>query len=211
MKPPPGFFKTEKVQGKVFRLLKSLFGLKQAPRQWLSKFSDSLITFGFVQSLNDYSLFTYNKNGAFLALRVYVDDVILTGTSSTRIQQVKAYIHDLFRIKDLGQLRYFLGFEVSRSSYDLFLNQRKYALELVSEADLLACKPSSIPMDPKHKLGLSTTPELPDPTSYRRLVGQLIYITNTKPNLAYVVHILSQFMNKPTQDHLAAAHRVLGI
>ncbi|CAM8931929.1 unnamed protein product [Rhodiola kirilowii] len=206
---PPGFFQSEKAQGKVFKLLKSLYGLKQAPRQWFSRFSDSLISFGFVQSLNDYSLFTYNKNGNFLALLVYVDDVILTGTSTTLIQQVKAYIHDLFKIKDLGQLRYFLGFEVTRSSDDLFLNQRKYALELILEAGLLACKPCSTPMDCKHKLALSTAPDLVDPGPYRRLVGQLIYLTNTRPDLAYSVHILSQFMSKPNQDHLIAAHKVL--
>ncbi|CAM8941115.1 unnamed protein product [Rhodiola kirilowii] len=181
MTPPPGFFKTEKAQGKVFKLLKSLYGLKQAPRQWFSKFSGSLINFGFTQSLNDYSLFTYNKNGDFVALLVYVDDVILTGSSS-----------------------------MARSSDRLFLNKRKYALELISETGLLACKPSVIPLESKHKLGVSTAPELLDPTSYRRLVGHLIYLTNTRPDLAYSVHILSQFMNKPTQDHLTTAHKVLG-
>ncbi|CAM8999551.1 unnamed protein product [Rhodiola kirilowii] len=206
---PPGYFKVEKAQGKVCKLLKSLYGLKQAPRQWYARFSDALISFGFTQSPNDHSLFTYNKEGIFLALLVYVDDVILTGTSSELIQKVKAFIHDLFKIKDLGQLRYFLGFEVSRSGDGLFLNQRKYALELLSEAGLLACKPSVIPMDTNHKLGLSTAPVLDDPMPYRRLVGQLIYLTNTRPDLAYPVHILSQFMNKPTDDHLKAAHKVL--
>ncbi|CAM8981391.1 unnamed protein product [Rhodiola kirilowii] len=81
MSLPPGFYKNEKAQGKVCRLLKSLYGLKQAPRQWYSRFSDALVGFGFVQSLNDHSLFTYNEEGIFLALLVYVDDVILTGTS----------------------------------------------------------------------------------------------------------------------------------
>ncbi|CAM8979321.1 unnamed protein product [Rhodiola kirilowii] len=209
MSLPPGFFKAEKAQGKVCRLLKSLYGLKQAPRQWFSKFSDSMLSFGFTQSSNDYSLFTYNKDGVFLALLVYVDDVILTGTSSTLIQTVKTFIHDLFRIKDLGQLRYFLGFEVARSSVGLFLNQRKYALELITEAGLLACNPSAMPMDTKHKLGLSTAPILSDPGPYRRLVGQLIYLTNTRPDISYAVHILSQFMHQPTEDHLTAAHRVL--
>ncbi|CAM8971434.1 unnamed protein product [Rhodiola kirilowii] len=206
---PPGYFKHEKAQGKVCKLLKSLYGLKQEPRQWYARFSDALISFGFLQSPNDHSLFTYNKGGIFLALLVYVDDVILTGTSCELIQKVKAFIHDLFKIKDLGQLRYFLGFEVSRSDDGLFLNQRKYALELISEAGLLACKPSVIPMDTNHKLGLSTAPILVDPMPYRRLVGQIIYITNTRPGLAYSVHILSQFMNKPTEDHLKTAHKVL--
>ncbi|CAM8914183.1 unnamed protein product [Rhodiola kirilowii] len=206
---PPGYFKHEKAQGKVCKLLKSVYGIKQAPRQWYARFSDALISFGFLQSPNDHSLFTYNKEGVFLALLVYVDDVILTGTSSDLIQKVKAFIHDLFKIKDLGQLRYFLGFEVSRSDEGLFLNQRKYALELISEAGLLACKSSIIPMDTNHKLGLSTASVLADPMPYRRLVGQFIYLTNTRPDLAYPIHILSQFMNKPTDDHLKAAHKVL--
>ncbi|CAM8906043.1 unnamed protein product [Rhodiola kirilowii] len=209
MSLPPGFYKNEKAQGKVCRLLKSLYGLKQAPRQWYSRFSDALVKFGFVQSLNDHSLFTYNKDGIFLALLVYVDDEILTSTSPHLIQSVKTYIHDLFRIKDLGQLRYFLRFEVARSSEGLFLNQRKYVLELKTEAGLLACKPSNILMDTKHKLGLSTTPSLDDPSPYRRLVGQLIYLINTRSDSAYSVHILSQFMNQPTTDHLTAAYKVL--
>ncbi|CAM8937760.1 unnamed protein product [Rhodiola kirilowii] len=209
MSLPPVFYKNEKAQGKVCRLLKSLYGLKQAPRQWYSRFSDVLVSFGFVQSLNDHSLFTYNKEGIFLALLVYVDDVILTGTSSSLIQSVKTYIHDLFGIKDLGKLRYFLGFEVARSSEGLFLNQRKYAFELIVEAGLSACKPSTILMDTKHKLGLSTTPILDDPSPYRRLVGQLIYLTNTRSDIAYYIHILSQFMNQPIIDHLTVAHKVL--
>ncbi|CAM8914356.1 unnamed protein product [Rhodiola kirilowii] len=148
----------------------------------------------------------------FLALLVYVDDVIIIDTSSSLIQAAKEFIYDLFKIKDLGQLRYFFAFEAARSDEGLFLNQRKYALDLISEAGLLACKPSKIPMDTKHKLSLSTAPLLSDPDfqdSYRRLIGQLIYLTNTKPDLTYSVHILSQLMNQPTNDHLAVAHRVL--
>ncbi|CAM8877406.1 unnamed protein product [Rhodiola kirilowii] len=145
-----------------------------------------------------------------MALLVYVDDVIITGTSSAMIQTVKDFIHDLFKIKDLGHLKYFLGFEAARSDEGLFLNQRKYALDLIYEAGLLACKPSKVPMDSKHKLSLSTSPVLEDiPAPYRRLVGQLIYLTNTWPNLAYSIHILSQFMHQPNQDQLNAAHKVL--
>ncbi|CAM8880391.1 unnamed protein product [Rhodiola kirilowii] len=145
-----------------------------------------------------------------MALLVYVDDVIITGTSSAMIQTVKDFIHDLFKIKDLGHLKYFLGFEAARSDEGLFLNQRKYALDLIYEAGLLACKPSKVPMDSKHKLSLSTSHVLEDiPAPYRRLVGQLIYLTNTWPNLAYSIHILSQFMHQPNQDQLNAAHKVL--
>ncbi|CAM8883046.1 unnamed protein product [Rhodiola kirilowii] len=133
----------------------------------------------------------------------------LYGTSTSMIQHVKEFIHAAFKIKDLGELKYFLGIEVARSKSGLFLNQRKYALDLIKEARLLGCKPSTIPIDTKHQLALSKATPLADPTGYRRLVAQLIYLTVTRPDLAYAVHILSQFMIAPTEDHLQAAHKVL--
>ncbi|CAM8975270.1 unnamed protein product [Rhodiola kirilowii] len=111
---------------------------------------------GFYNS-HDYSLFTYAHTVDFLILLVYVDDIVITGTSATLINDVKAFIHSAFRIKDLGQLKYFLGIEVARSNEGIFINQRKYAMYLLSEAGLLSCKPSSTPMDIKQKLAISTS------------------------------------------------------
>ncbi|CAM8988557.1 unnamed protein product [Rhodiola kirilowii] len=179
MKLPPGFYKKEKANGQVCKLVKSIYGLKQASRQWFAKFSTALIDFGFQSSLNDYSLFTMTRGSDFLILLVYVDDVLIT------------------------------GLEVARSDNGVFLHQRKYALELLEEHRLTDCKPAKTPMQTKHQLGLSTAPDLVDSLHYRRLVGKLIYLTITRPDLAYPVHILSQFMQKPTEEHLTAALRVL--
>ncbi|CAM8959948.1 unnamed protein product [Rhodiola kirilowii] len=209
MKLPPGFYKKEKAAGKVCKLVKSLYGLKQASRQWFAKFSDSLIEFGFKSSLNDYSLFTLITGDTFLILLVYVDDVIITGNSELLISKVKQFIHHKFRIKDLGPLKFFLGLEVARSTNGIFLNQRKYALELLEEHSLTDCKPAKTPIRLKHNLSMSTSPAVSDPLHYRRLVGKLIYLTITRPDLAYPVHILSQFMQHPTEDHQAAALRLL--
>ncbi|CAM8915811.1 unnamed protein product [Rhodiola kirilowii] len=206
---PPGFYKKEKAQWQVCRLLKSLYGLKQTSRQWFAKFSESLVDFGFTKSFNDYSLFTLERGTDFIILLVYVDDVILTGTSQVLIKEIKDYIHQKFQIKDLGALKYFLGLEVARSSNGIFLNQRKYALELLATSNLTNCKPARSPMDMKHKLSLSKAPLLADPLEYRQLVGKLIYLTITRPDLAYPVHVLSQFMQQPTTEHLQAVHKVL--
>ncbi|CAM8885063.1 unnamed protein product [Rhodiola kirilowii] len=149
------------------------------------------------------------KNGEFLVLLVCVDDVIITGTSSLLISEVKQYIHEKFKIKYLGFLKYFLGLEVAHSDDGIFLNQRKYALELLEDNNLLQCKPAKTPMDSKHKLSLSTEPILSDPLPYRKLVGKLIYMTITRPDLAYPIHILSQYMQSPTEEHLRAALRLL--
>ncbi|CAM8925259.1 unnamed protein product [Rhodiola kirilowii] len=209
MKLPVGFYKKEKAAGKVCKLVKSLYGLKQASRQWFAKFSEAITDFGFQRSLNDYSLFTLKKGTDFLILLVYVDDVVITGTSSSLISDVKKYIHDLFRIKDLGLLKYFLGLEVARSDAGIFLNQRKYAIELLEEHNLLQCKPARTPMNSKHKLSLSEEPLLSDALPYRKLVGKLIYMSITRPDLAYPIHILSQYMQCPTEEHMRAALKLL--
>ncbi|CAM8955334.1 unnamed protein product [Rhodiola kirilowii] len=209
MRLPPGFYTQHRQNGLVCKLQRSIYGLKQASRQWFSRFSDALVDFGFVQSMNDYSLFTLSINGDFLILLVYVDDVVLTGTSSDLIMRVKQFIHEKFQIKDLGKLKYFLGLEVARSTTGIFLNQRKYVIDLLDDYEFSECKPCKTPMEIKHGLGLSTAPLLPDASVYRRLVGRLIYLTITRPDLAFPVHVLSQFMQRPNEDHLRAAHRVL--
>ncbi|CAM8952023.1 unnamed protein product [Rhodiola kirilowii] len=191
MKLSPGFYMKERHLGKVCRLHKSIYGLKQASRQWFSCFTDALTEYGFKQSDSNPSLFTLKKDGTFTILLMYVDDVVLTGTSSNIIRQVKDFIHKEFQIKDLGHLKFFLGLEVARSASEIHLNQRKYALDLLKENNLLDCKPSRTPMDIKHRLGLSKATLLSDPLPYRQLTGKLIYLTITRPDLAYPVHILS--------------------
>ncbi|CAM8961061.1 unnamed protein product [Rhodiola kirilowii] len=209
MKLPPGFYPQAKKDGLVCKLQRSLYGLKQASRQWFSRFSDALVEYGFLQSANDSSLFTLAQQDDFIILLVYVDDVVLTGTSSQLITRVKEFIHEKFQIKDLGYLKYFLGLEVARSQDGIFLNQRKYALDILEDTNFSECKPIRTPMESKHGLSLSSGPPLPDPSIYRRLVGRLIYLTITRPDLAFPVHVLSQYMQTPTEDHLRAAHRVL--
>ena len=115
---------------KVCKLRKSLYGLRQAPRQWFAKLSYTLTTYGFVRSYADYSLFTYCMSEVFLALLVYVDDIILADNDSHACTEFKAYLNDCFRIKYLGFLKYFLRIEVARSPRGLFLYQLKYALEI---------------------------------------------------------------------------------
>ncbi|CAM8960842.1 unnamed protein product [Rhodiola kirilowii] len=167
------------------------------------------LTFGFQQSLEDYSLFTLKRDNQFIILLVYVDDVVLTGTSPTLIKQIKEFIHDKFRIKDLGHLKYFLGIEVARSKECIFINQRKYVLDILEDQNFTDSKPVQTPLETKHGLCKSTSPSITDPTMYRKLVGKLIYLTITRPDLAFAVHTLSQFMATPAEDHLKAAHRLL--
>ena len=202
MKLPPGFHSYDPT--KVCRLRKSLYGLKQAPRCWFAKLSTALKKLGFKQSYQDYSLFLYKNGATILHVLVYVDDFIVAGNNLGAVQKFKAQLHKCFHMKDLGKLKYFLGIEVSRGSDGFYLSQRKYALDIISEAGLLGSKPSAVPMELNHKLGSATGPLFAKPEQYRRLVGRFIYLTISRPDLSYAVHIMSQFMQKPLVAHWEA-------
>ncbi|PKI60755.1 hypothetical protein CRG98_018838 [Punica granatum] len=135
MSLPPGFCSTHTNQ--VCRLQKSLYGLCQASRNWYSKFATALIQYGFQQSKANHSLFTFSNDGVFLVVLVYVDDMILVTNDSVSYANFKNYLHQYFHIKDLGPLSYFLGIEVICSKSGLFLNQRKYALDILTEVGML--------------------------------------------------------------------------
>lgn len=207
MVPPPGYKVSHSNQ--VCKLVKSLYGLKQASRQWNFKLTASLLSLGYKQSKSDYSLFVKHDSPHLTILLIYVDDIVLTGDDLAEIERVKLHLDTAFKIKDLGDLRYFLGFEVARSKQGLVLSQRKYALELIEEAGLLACQPVSTPMVPGTKFQLQTDTVFPDISAYRRLIGRLLYLTNTRPDLCFAVSTLSQFLAKPMKEHHDAALRVL--
>ncbi|KAF5481752.1 hypothetical protein F2P56_002381 [Juglans regia] len=118
-------------------------------------------------------------------------------------------MHNQFKIKDLGNLKYFLGLEISRSEKGIHLSQRKYTLEILEDAGMLGCKPINTPMELNHKLSHLAADPLIDITGYRRLVGRLIYLSITRLDITYSVNILSQFMDCPSQIHQQAAHLVL--
>ncbi|KAL5569251.1 hypothetical protein UlMin_025826 [Ulmus minor] len=193
----------------VCKLHKSIYGLKQASRQWYSKFSQALIQFGFTQSKSDYSLFTKGSGSSFVALLVYVDDIIITGPNTRIIDSLKCFLHSQFKLKDLGSLKYFLGLEIAKSAKGIVLSQRHYTLQLLEDTGYLACKPASVPMDPKVQLSAVTGDLLTDISQYRRLIGRLLYLTLSRPDITFAVHKLSQFMAQPRLPHLKAVHHLL--
>uniref|UniRef100_A0A2N9I5J0 Integrase catalytic domain-containing protein n=1 Tax=Fagus sylvatica TaxID=28930 RepID=A0A2N9I5J0_FAGSY len=211
MSLPPGFHSKGEPypSDTVCKLQKSLYGLKQASRQWFSKFSTTLLHHGFTQSKADYSLFTKQKGSCFIALLVYVDDILIASNSAEDVAALKSYLDSQFKLKDLGPVRYFLGLEIARSSKGISISQRKYALEIMEDAGMLGCKPAKCPMDQNLKLSKHEGPLIPDPSVYRRLIGRLMYLTMTRPDIVFSVHKLSQFMESPRAPHLKAAQHIL--
>ena len=173
------------------KLNKSLYGLKQASRQWYSKFSTTILKYGFKQSKFEYSLFTKKFNQSFIALLVYVDDILITSNDVQAVDDLKRSLNHEFKLKDLGNLKYFLGLEVARSEKGISLCQRKYALEVLKDVGMIGCKPSKVPMEQNLKLSKYHGQLLLDLGVYRRLVGRLLYLTITRPNITYPVHKLS--------------------
>ena len=208
---PQGFSDSSN-KNKVCKLTKSLYGLKQAPRKWNEKLVSVLKENSFVRSVNDHSLFTKTKDKKFIALLVYVDDIVITGNCDNEIDLFKIFFNTKFNIKDLGALKYFLGIEVLKNGNDICLTQRKYCLELLKEFGLLGCKPVFTPMEPNSVLPFIPTkdnPLLDNITGYQMLLGKLIYLTHTRPDIAYYVHCLAQYMHSPLKSHLGSALNVL--
>ena len=144
-----------------------------------------------------------------MVLLVYVDDIVFASNNAQASKIFKTYLHVCFSIKDLGPLKYFLGIKVTRGSEGIFLCQRKYALRVQISVDCWGEKPVDFLVKENHKSVLATGRLLNDATRYRWLVGKLIYLTITRSELIYAVHILSQFMKSSKEEYMKAAHRVV--
>ncbi|KAL2228577.1 UNVERIFIED_CONTAM: Retrovirus-related Pol polyprotein from transposon RE2 [Sesamum indicum] len=206
MTPPEGYA----VQpGMVCKLHKSLYGLKQASRQWNHEFTQKLSAFEFLQSAHDNCLFIKLTSGGFLALLVYVDDILIMGPAEGLIIEVKAYLDDLFTIKDLGYAKYFLGLEIARSSDGMSVTQRKYISDIITDTGMTDAHPVLTPLPHGIKFSSELGSPVPDPEKYRRLIGRLLYLGFTRPDLSFAVQQLSQFLQHPTDQHWSAALHVV--
>ncbi|KAL2251769.1 UNVERIFIED_CONTAM: Retrovirus-related Pol polyprotein from transposon TNT 1-94 [Sesamum indicum] len=195
--------------GHVCLLRRSLYGLKQASRQWNLEFARSLTAFGFKQSEHDHCLFLKPLDSGFIGLLVYIDDVLIMAPSIYFISQVKLHLDTLFTIKDLGSARYFLGLQIARSEAGTSLTQSKYISDIVADCGLLEAKTAATPLPPGIKLHVDDDSLLEDPEPFRRLVGRLLYLSFTRPDISHGVQQLSQFIQRPRRSHwLAATHLV---
>ncbi|XP_060971854.1 retrovirus-related Pol polyprotein from transposon RE1 isoform X2 [Cannabis sativa] len=193
----------------VCHLKKALYGLKQAPRAWFERLNTSLLQWGFTPSKADVSLFIYHKNSQLIFLLVYVDDILVTGSHLSLISKLVADLNHTFALKQLGSLHYFLGIEAYRDSTGIYLSQSKYVADLLNRLKLTGTKPCSTPAAPRQTLSRSEGEPMDDPSLYRSTIGALQYLTLTRPDIAYIVSKLSQFLHCPTTTHWQACKRVL--
>jgi hypothetical protein len=192
----------------VCRLKKALYGLKQAPRAWYSRIDNYLQSIGFIKSDVDPNLYLLMKDSNILILVLYVDDLFLTG-AETLIAACKQDLAKEFEMKDLGLMHYFLGLEIWQQEGRAFLGQGKYTIEILKRFGMEDCKPMTTPMITNLKKLSSCESEEVNPTIYRQLIGCLMYLTNTRPDICFVVNTLSQYMVDPRKVHWIAAKHIL--
>jgi hypothetical protein len=210
MKQPPGFEK-DNTAHLVCKLDKALYGLKQAPRAWYSRLSTKLISLGFKASKSDTSLFIYQKGGISIYMLIYVDDIIVTASSEEAVAALLRDLKEEFALKDLGNLHYFLGIEVKWNKEGITLSQSKYACDILSRVGMTNCKPVTTPLSATEKLSrfYGSPLGVNDSTKYRSIVGALQYLTLTRPDLAFSVNKICQFLHAPTSTHWTAVKRIL--
>jgi hypothetical protein len=207
MEIPPGFTNGQTI-GKVCRLKKSLYGLKQSPRAWFDRFRRAVCGMGYTQCNGDHTVF-YKHRGTFITIMaVYVDDIVITGDDVEEIKCLKENLGRAFEVKDLGPLRYFLGIEIARSPKGIVLSQRKYVLDLLAETGMLGCRPYSTPIDKSHQISAQSGDPVNRET-YQRLVGRLIYLCHTRPDISYAVSVVSRYMHDPRTEHMEVVYRIL--
>jgi len=175
----------------VCRLKKALYGLKQASRAWLDKIGQYLVTSGFQTSNADFSLYVKMTNHGIVVIVIYVHGLIITRDNDEDISDLKKLLNQKFEMKDLGKLCYFLNIEVIQFPKWIWLLQRQYALNKLSEYGMTGYKPNSILLEQNVKLSANEGDLVEDTTMYRRIVGSLIYMTITRPNLSCVVGVVS--------------------
>ncbi|KAK6156620.1 hypothetical protein DH2020_010868 [Rehmannia glutinosa] len=208
MAQPEGFVHPDKPHH-VCKLVKALYGLKQDPRAWFEKLKDFLLSLHFHVSTSDNSLFFLQTNGKLILLLVYVDDILITGDDSAFVLELISKLNATFALKHLGQVSYFLGLEAHKISGGYLLNQPKYISDILAKTNMTDCKPSPTPFCSGQKLSLGDNTSFSLPSLYRITVGSLQYLTMTRPDIAYAVHKLSQFLQAPTENHWTACKKIL--
>ncbi|GAU29902.1 hypothetical protein TSUD_379930 [Trifolium subterraneum] len=205
---PPGYQKGNKDM--VYKLKKALYGLKQAPRAWYSKIEAYFTVEQFKKCSHEHTLFVkYGSNNKTLIVSLYVDDLICTGNDLSMIHDFKESMKKNFAMTDLGKMKYFLGVEVTQSEDGIFIHQHKYALEILKRFGMENCNKVCSPIVPGCKLSKDENGSATDAKRFKQMVGCLMYLLATRPDLAYSICLVARFMERPTVMHIAAVKRIM--
>ncbi|PKU85564.1 Retrovirus-related Pol polyprotein from transposon TNT 1-94 [Dendrobium catenatum] len=205
MTQPRGFIDNE-FPDHVCHLRKSIYGLRQAPRQWYTTFTNYLIHLGFHYSTADPSLLTFKHDSTLIFLLVYVDDILVTGNNEALLSDMLSKLHNKFNMKNLGLAHHFLGIKIQKLQDKYFLSQSAYATSILNSMNLLHCNPLSNPSCTKLPDQVPTESNLSAIETYKRVTGSLQYLTLTRPDIAHAVNVLSQHLHDPSKEQCRSAY-----
>ncbi|GJS78907.1 retrovirus-related pol polyprotein from transposon TNT 1-94 [Tanacetum coccineum] len=214
---PPGFIDFQK-PNHVYKLKKVLYGLKQAPNAWYDRLQSFLIDNGYKMEIVDNTLFTKIKDSHIIIIQIYVDDIIFGSTCQSLCDEFSKLMHDELEISMMGELSFFLGLQIKQMNDGIFFNQSKYIGEMLKKFGMENSKVTKTSMSRKRVLTLDKDSESIDSTKYKGLIGSLLYLTASRPDLMFSVCLYARFQENPknqtslansiTESDYVAARRV---
>ncbi|GJY96531.1 retrovirus-related pol polyprotein from transposon TNT 1-94 [Tanacetum coccineum] len=204
---PPGFINFAK-PNHVYRLKKALYGLKQAPKAWYDRLKTFLIKHDYTMGMVDNTLFTKKKDPNLIIVQIYVDDIIFGSTSQEICDDFAKIMHDEFEMSMMGELNFFLGLQIKQLEDGIFFNQSKYIKEMLKKFGLEDSKPMKTPISTETKLTKDVEGESVDNTKYRGMIGSLLYLTASRPDIMFSVCLCARFQEDPKTSHLEAVKRI---
>uniref|UniRef100_A0A3Q7XZQ9 Uncharacterized protein LOC113786557 n=1 Tax=Cicer arietinum TaxID=3827 RepID=A0A3Q7XZQ9_CICAR len=208
VKQPPGF-EDSKNPSHVYKLKKALYGLKQAPRAWYDRLSTFLCERGFDKGEVDKTLFVKRENGHTLLVQIYVDDIIFGSTNKDICEEFSLIMQGEFEMSMMGKLNYFLGVHIKQLEHGIFINQAKYCKELLKKFEIENCKESTTPMGSGTYVDKDASGISIDISKYRGMIGSLLYLTASRPNIMFSVCLCARFQADPKESHLVAVKRIM--
>ena len=193
----------------MYKLNKALYDLKQAPRAWYDEIDSYFTKAGFKRSPSEATLYTKTENSGILIFSVYVDDIVYTESSDTMFDKFKNDMMQHYEMTDLGLLHHFLGMGIVQTKKSIFIHKNKNAIKLLEKFGLKSCKSVGTPLVANDRLCKNDGSEAADESEYRKLVGSLLSLTATRPDIMFGASLLARFMHGPTKKHIGTAKRVL--
>jgi hypothetical protein len=207
VRQPPSF-KNPKYPDRVYRLSKALYGLKQAQRAWYARLKMFLLEHGYVMGSVDKTLFTLNHGTDFLLVQIYVDDIIFSGSSHTLVSRFQEMMESEFQMSMMGELNFFLGIQVKQTKQGTFMHPAKYMKDLIKKFNMAELKPMSTPMSSAMSLGPDEDGKTVDQREYRSMIGSLLYLTATRPDIQFAMGLCVRFQASPCSLHRMAVQRI---
>ncbi|GJR26393.1 putative ribonuclease H-like domain-containing protein [Tanacetum coccineum] len=204
---PPGF-EDPQFPDKVYKVEKALYGLHQAPRAWYETLSTYLIENGFRRGTIDKTLFIKKDKGDILLVQVYVDDIIFGSTKKSLCDEFEGLMHKRFQMSSMGELTFFLGLQVQQKKDGIFISQDKYVADILKKFDFATVKTASTPMEPNKALIKDEEADSVDVHLYRSMIGSLMYLTASRPDIMFAVCACARFQVTPKMSHLHAVKRI---